>query len=466
MRFPYESERRLGDEHLFLRGLATIIVAAVVVGVLIAKSNGDLDEYVEVKAMLQEVGDGLPTRSDVKHRGVLVGSVEEVHPAIEGGTNVVDINLKPGYAKGIPSTVTARVVPGNVFAVSSIQLIDNGPAPAISDGAEIPQDDSEATIQFQTALTKLRDIVRAMSRERSDDTIGVFTALAEATDRRGDDLVRAGRQLEQIVTETNTLMEPGDGPSTIRAFNEAVRGLDRSAPDLLEAVHSSVVPLRTVAEKEMALTNFLAAGAKTIETAVTALDNNTDRMITISTNLTPVIGVLADNAPSFVPITTRLADVAHRFNEHVYDPETGLATSKMILSLSPNRTYVRADCPRYGELEGASCKTAPVAARPYGFPKKLDPKNYKLPAGYELPPGHKLPPGLIGGNVGPVGSKAELEQLRKILGKDATPAALMILAPLLRGMNVELRPGTGAQKRPARKPNASGQDAPGEGAPR
>ncbi|UPW14519.1 MCE family protein [Gordonia amicalis] len=458
MQFPFEAERRLGNQHLFWRGLATIIVAAIVVGVLIAKSNGDLDEHVEVKAMLEEVGDGLPTRSDVKYRGVLVGAVNEVTPAIDGGTNVVDIDLKPQYATGIPATVTARVVPGNVFAVSSIQLIDNGPAPHITDGAEIFQDDSEATIQLQTALTKLRDIVGAMSRSRSDSTIGVITALAEATDRRGDDLVTAGRQLEQIATETNALMEPGDGPSTIRAFNEAVRGLDQSAPDLLDAVHSSVVPMRTVAEKEMALTGFLAAGSTTLGTATTAMDNNTARMITISTNLTPVIGVLADNAPSFVPITTRLAVVADKFNEHVYNPETGLATSKMILSLSPNRTYVRADCPRYGNLEGASCKTAPVTARPYGFPKKLDPKNYQLPAGYELPRGYRLPPGLMGGNVGPVGSKAELEQLRKILGKDATPAAMMLLAPLLRGNKVEIRPDTGDQK--------PGAPRAGEGGPR
>ncbi|MCR5976605.1 MCE family protein [Gordonia jinghuaiqii] len=454
MKYPYEAERRLGNQHLWLRGVATIIVAAIVVGVLIAKSNGDLDEHVEVKAMLAEVGDGLPTRSDVKYRGVLVGAVSDVIPAIDGGTNIVDIDLKPEHVAGIPSTVTARVVPGNVFAVSSIQLIDNGTAPHITDGAEIFQDDSEATIQFQTALTKLRDIVRAMSRSRSDSTIGVITALAEATDRRGDDLVTAGRQLEQIVTETNALMAPGDGPSTIRAFNEAVRGLDRSAPELLDAVHSSVVPMRTLAEKDMALTDFLSAGATTLDTTVTAMNNNTDRMITISTNLTPVIGVLADNAATFVPITTRLAVVADRFNEHVYDAETGLATSKMILSLSPNHTYVRADCPRYGRLEGASCKTAPVTAKPYGFPAALDPKKYRLPTGYEVPPGYKLPPGLMGGNVGPVGSKAELEALRKILGKDATPAAMMLLAPLLRGNKVDVRPDTGDAD--ARRPGTGG----------
>ena len=36
----------------------------------------------------------------------------------------------PRFAQHIPATVTARVVPSNVFAVSSIQLVDNGAAPA------------------------------------------------------------------------------------------------------------------------------------------------------------------------------------------------------------------------------------------------------------------------------------------------------------------------------------------------
>ena len=40
--------------------------------------------------------------------------------------------------------VTARVVPSNVFAVSSVQLVDRGPGAAIRAGAHIPEDDRAA----------------------------------------------------------------------------------------------------------------------------------------------------------------------------------------------------------------------------------------------------------------------------------------------------------------------------------
>src|SRR5690606_32103637 len=129
---------------------------------------------------------------------------------------------------------------------------------------------------------------------------------------------------------------------------------------------------------------------------------NTARMIRISTSLTPVIGVLADNSEHFVPITTRLTVTAQKFFDHVYHADIGLVQSKMILSLTPARPYTRADCPRYGELAGPSCFTAPTTAPEQSMPAGMDPSNLILPEGYTSPPG------LIGGNVGPVGSPQEL----------------------------------------------------------
>lgn len=447
-----ESEARQGNQHLVLRGVVSAVVCALIVALLVAKSNGNLDRRVEVVALLSEVGDGLPTRSDVKFRGVLVGTVDGVDPAIGAGLNRVSINLKPEYAGGVPQTVTARVVPSNAFAVSSVELIDNGPGPGLTTGDEIVQDDSEATIQFQVALTKLREIVAAVGRSRSDTTVGVMTALAEATDGKRADIVEAGRQLERIVGEMNAFMQPGQGPSTIRAFTEAVVALDDSAPDLLNAVHESIVPMRTVAEKREEILSFLSAGGYTLGTFETAMDNNTDRMISISTKMTPVIGVLADNAESFVPITTQLKVTAERFLTHVYNPETGLAKSKMILSLSPNRPYVRADCPRYGSLAGPSCFTAPVTAAPQQpMPASMDPGKYRLPEGFTLPPG------FTGGNVGPVGSKKEMDILRQLLGKDANVAAALLAGPVLRGMNVHIEPGGSEEDDTERDEEAGGR---------
>ena len=111
------------DRQLLAAGIALVAVAAVVTATLLVKATGRLDPYVRVVADLVNVGDGLPQRSDVKYHGVLVGAVQDVTPAAHGEPNRVHIDLDPHYAKSIPATVTARVVPSNVFAVSSVQLL-------------------------------------------------------------------------------------------------------------------------------------------------------------------------------------------------------------------------------------------------------------------------------------------------------------------------------------------------------
>ena len=149
------------DRELLACGVGVLVVAALLTTGLLFKSTGRLNDYVRVTADLVNVGDGLPHKSDVKYHGVLVGMVNGVVPATNGRPNYVDINLKPEYAKSIPAAVTARVVPSNVFAVSSVQLVGEGHGATIRAGAHIPEDTRLPTVLFQTTVSKLRDVLTA-----------------------------------------------------------------------------------------------------------------------------------------------------------------------------------------------------------------------------------------------------------------------------------------------------------------
>lgn len=137
---PFELDGRGPTERQLLgSGIALIVMTALVAGLLLLKSTGRLESSVRVVAALVNVGDGLPQRSDVKYHGVLVGAVTDVTPAAYGDPNFVHIDLKSEYARAIPSGVTARVVPSNVFAVSSVQLVDSGGGPPIASGPRSPR---------------------------------------------------------------------------------------------------------------------------------------------------------------------------------------------------------------------------------------------------------------------------------------------------------------------------------------
>jgi virulence factor Mce-like protein len=490
------------NRRLFVAGVAFALTVCVLTALMIAKYQGRLDPIVRVTAELTNVGDGLPAKSDVKFRGVLVGFVNGVVPATGGLPNVVHIDLKPAYAAGIPDTVTARVVPSNVFAVSSVQLVESGnDAAPLRTGSVIREDQSLPTVLFQTTLNKLREVLKAFGREPSADSVGWLTALGEAVQGRGDRLEDAGRDLNEIVTQLNDVVGDDDvGPTTLSAFTAAADGLRDASPELFDALAVAVKPMRTLAEKRAALTNFLSKGLDTVGTFGDALDNHTDRLIHIGTELSPVVGVLADNANSIPTMMSRTLDMVDEFHHVGWNEEAELPYVKAVISLTPTRTYVRADCPRYGELKGPSCDTAPEVPVTPALSSTLGSRGLPMPPGVSenrpnlapprdsirgsgelgsapsppeggtppgpepTPPDAGLPPPLpaevpdpsptpvqpqsavIGGNVGPVGSRQESDQLSFIVGGRANAATEILLGPLARGATVHLASAPGGDR--------------------
>lgn len=452
---------------LTLAGVALMVVAALSVTGLLAKSRGVFDDRMQVMVELVGVGDGLPAKSDVKFRGALVGTVTGVEPAPSGQVNIIRVDLKRALAAGIPDTVTARVVPSNVFAVSSVQLVDNGRGTRpLQPGAVIQEDRSLPTILFQSTLTRFRQVFQAVGRNPTPDSAGLLAMLGQATQGRREALVGAGRDLRTLATRLNTVVGDGD-QSTISALTDAVRGLQDTAPDLFDALATAVRPMRTLAEKQSALRGFLSGGLQTFGTTAEAFDNQTDRLIGITTQLTPVLGVLADNAKQFNPIFTRLQRVANKFYDEAWDPDTNLFAIKAVVSFTPTRTYARADCPRYGVMDGPSCQSAPeiptapallpaLASQgmfprdvPENRPNLAPPRNSVLapqepdppeqPNGPPPLPGQESAhPAAFGGSAGPVGSSAERIQLGRIVGGEATAATQLLLGPVARGTTVYL----------------------------
>ncbi|WP_280239491.1 MlaD family protein [Nocardia abscessus] len=365
MSILFESDdRHLTNAGLFVRGVAVLAVVTAAAAAMIARSEGAFTPTVEVTALLVDVGDGLPKRSDVKYRGVLVGSVQEVVPAADGQPNKVRIHLVPEHSAGIPATVTARVVPSNVFAVPSIQLIDNGPGTAVTAGASIPEDHSRASVQLQTSLTALSRIVAAVGRPGSDPTVGIFETVERATRGRGEDALAAAAQLERVVRAYNAEATSGGELSLLTGLSEAVHGLQQSAPDLLAALHDAIGPLRSVAEQRLRLTQLLTGSIATTERVGTAMTNRTDTIIDLNSRMGPVLQILAAGSGNFVQMTTSQTRIARVFARDFWQADSQSGTAKVIIELTPHKQYTRTDCPRYGELAGASCENGPAGGPP------------------------------------------------------------------------------------------------------
>ncbi|OBH63334.1 MlaD family protein [Mycobacterium sp. E2479] len=380
------------DRQLLGIGVAVIVVSALITTAMLVKSTGRLNDYVRVVADLVNVGDGLPQKSDVKYHGVLVGMVNDVVPAAHGKPNYVHIDLKEEYAKSIPASVTARVVPSNVFAVSSVQLVGKGSGAKIRDGAHILEDKRLPTVLFQTTVSKLRDLLAAAGRGRDDRSVGILAALGAATDHRRVTLLNAGAQLNRALDQLNSIVSTDTGPSTVSALLDATTGLAQTAPDLLDALHQAVEPMRTFTESRGQLASLLSGADYTVGTTRQSLDNHIDQLIRITTDFTPVLGILAQKSNNFVPAVAKLDNLANQFMEQVWNPRTNVGNMRAMLTFTPSSTYTRADCPHYGELKGPSCFTAPLIPVRPDLPEVLLPQNYHPPKDLAPPPGTVIGP--------------------------------------------------------------------------
>lgn len=433
------------EQQLLGAGIAVLLVIALATAGLLAKSTGMLNAYVRVVADLINVGDGLPAQSDVKYHGLLVGNVTDVIPAAYGKPNYVHINLKPDYAKDIPSSVTARVVPSNVFAVSSIQLVDSGTGgPTIRDGSHIAENGELSTVIFQTTVSKLRDILAATGRGREDHSLGILAAVGAATDNRRVKLLNTGAQMSRLLDQLNGIVATEPGPSTVSALLDATHGLQSTAPELVDALHQAVEPMRAFAQKRAELASLVANAQHTVGVTREALDNHIDQLIQITHDLTPVVGVLANNADKFVPIFTRVNRLSDKFFEELYDPKLVTRNMRANLSFTPMFTYTRGGLPTVRRGQGAELLHRADDLGTVRAARDAVAAELPLPRRPRAAAGHRDRPGRQ-----PAGGRPTTGQPEPQPGRHQPPAAVVDRAVPARSQHRRpARPGSAAPAEP------------------
>ncbi|MBO2447591.1 MCE family protein [Actinomadura barringtoniae] len=113
----------------------TLVTVAALLYVLVARPFED--QGVRVEARFGRAGQSLGKQSQVKVRGVSVGSVSKVALNDDGTVEVV-LRLDKGVR--IPDSVTAAIEPASVFGPKSVNLIPGGHeanGPFLADGAHI-----------------------------------------------------------------------------------------------------------------------------------------------------------------------------------------------------------------------------------------------------------------------------------------------------------------------------------------
>ncbi|UEA58716.1 MCE family protein [Gordonia otitidis] len=345
-----------------LRGLIFVVVLAIMFVVLFMRYQGAFDSVVPVRAQMEDIGDGLVDSADVRYNGLIVGEVKAMALSTETGAGgkqlkVVDIDLDPGQAEGIPANVTARTVPSNLFGVNSVELVAPGQPVAehISDGATIPADRSLATIKLQDAQNDLRTLLTAVPPEQLATVLGT---IADALRGGGAVFGMFSGELKTYFESINAQF-PDGAPSGFDNFNDSVTGLAQSAPELLNTLGRSVIPAMTIASHQRDLTALLTAASSTVDQAQALFARNGDVAKRLVPDLDTTIGAVTLEPEALPQALTALNELAARAVT-VFTGLNGLVQVNIGLSFGAFNQYTRANCPvynggPYGQARGPGC---------------------------------------------------------------------------------------------------------------
>lgn len=380
---------------LLIAGVGGLIVFALILGFLTARYQGYFVEKVNVTANLTTTGDGLPDQADVKFRGVLVGAVKDVTVAAKGELQEVHIEMKPEYSKGVPANVTARVVPSNLFAVTSVELVYNGPDSAsLKEGSLISEDRSKGTLALQDTLTTVRDILSKIDPIQFGRVLGTLSYALDGSGRMpGSTIERVDKWLlavDESIPNLGVMLDD---------FSTSFRALNESAPELMGVLADSVQTAQTISDRRGELVSLITGTSGTVDKVNALFARNPDVGKEVTVGTSALFGAMSDD-PSAIPqaianLNTSVRALASTFH---WGSQRQMIWN-MGLTFTPYKPYTQADCPRYGELAAPSCATAPLESSSGVLPESMRPKALDSAAGLpkiETPPGFPVIPGLTG----------------------------------------------------------------------
>ena len=233
---------RAAVEHRVL-GAAFLALLAIFVWLTYAIFNKSFASYDDITLRASKTGLQLPSRADVKIRGVQVGEVLDQQVTADGVN--LTLGIFPGKASTIPENATARILPKTLFGEKYVALqVPEHPSPrSITAGTVISE--SHVAIEVERVLKDIYPLLRTVQPAQLNYTL---TALADALEGRGEKLGGSLVVLDDYLKRMNPQI-----PLLVEDLGRLASVSDTYAavtPELANLLRNSVTTGNTFVEKE------------------------------------------------------------------------------------------------------------------------------------------------------------------------------------------------------------------------
>ncbi len=335
---------------LVQRGIAVLIIVALLVGGFMAYQNGLFSSQVTVKAEVDDIGGALVTGNDVKVRGVIIGKVASIAASDDGVRLTLDID--PEEADRLPGGVTARILPATVFGTSFVDLVPPAePSGTFTASTVIQQDPSSETRELQDALDASYEILTAVEPSRLSATLGAF---AEALDGRGDSLGVSLETLDAYLTRLEPHLPQVQEDLRLLATNFTT--IAEVAPEMLDAVENAFVTTQTIVDRQADLASVLTGGDALVDEAHVLVADTQQSFLTAIEQSAPIVETMFDQRLGFARTFDAMVDLSSSAASALRDPDTGGSAGGYLdtavdIVLNLDSTYTAQDCAVFGPPE-------------------------------------------------------------------------------------------------------------------
>ena len=421
------------------KALGVVFIALLLLGIWATYGvfTKKFTSYDTVTLKTSKIGLQLPSRADVKIRGVIVGEVLGFDTTADGAN--VTLGIYPDKLDSIPSNVTGEILPKTLFGQKyvSLDVPEGDQAPPIKQGAVIPR--TAVSIEVEKVLADLYPLLRTVQPADLNVTLNALaTALEGRGEEIGQNLVTVDNYLKRLNPQIPQIVD--DLRLTAKVSNVYADALPQIAQILRDTIKTTGT-LKGREAKLKALFNDVSAFA---DTSRAFLKDNGDNIIRLSKISQQQLAVFARYAPEYPCLLKGIVNAgklqAEAFRGFVLH---------IVLETLPNqpRGYNPSDKPRNADTRGPYCGRLPNPPWNQSNPVRHQP-NFN--DGVDQPTGKGTDRTTLGywsGNgAGYAGSVGETELLKNLLAPAYGTSAnqvpdigVLLVSPMMRGSKVGYR---------------------------
>jgi phospholipid/cholesterol/gamma-HCH transport system substrate-binding protein len=429
-------------------GLLYLVLIAALVWLSIALYQKKFTPVVLVTLRADHTGNALHKDSDVKERGLIVGSVRDVNVESGPGGGCVNdevacvsvtLALDPGRVGQIPRNVSARILPKTIFGEQYVSLqVPQHPDGAIRAGDTIAQDRSRGALETEKVLGDLLPLLQAV---RPAELNATLTALAQALSGRGaqlgQTLVQMDKYLKGLNPHTRQLVDD------LSKLGHVSDEFNRLAPDIFATLDNLQTSARTVIAKKQSLSDLLATATDTSDVIRSFLADNEQRLIDVTGTSAKVYSVLARYSPEFPCLFAGLNKL-NTLTSSIF--KNGQIQLSIVLDNTNLGKYKPGEQPRFITGIGPNCFGLPDNPQPQRDGHFQIPQRYRCFNDGAALTGDPCAQRASSAQQAAIGSPAENALVSTLLSgsyhtspNKVPPIATMLAAPLFRGAKVVVK---------------------------